>query len=330
MRSGRLESKVLFSPDFICKHFPVFFFEELPEEAQADLLLNVKFLIAVCNKFLQKPVPANSLLQDILESLRDTEAAPLKRQDCRVGALVEEIGEQFLGEAQRQQYLDAQTGLRAQGLAKLCYGELAVLSLYCEKHVEALVFVMLYANYEAPSFNVLFEVLAGLWDQFDERLRTEVRGKLEELVDRCFEHFEQRYEQAQTDQGRFEAFQQTAFLGSFLEYKLRRPTAECRFLGKLERFSKLLEHTEQTDNNVLTFNLGVLNENEDDPLCAHFSLNYNAWMQYYLKLSQTSSLQLKIAALLISINLNFDNQMCWNLLGRFMLKNGFVKFGLQA
>ena len=330
LKSGRYESKVLFSPEFICKNFPTFFFEELPEDTQADIILNIKFLIAICNKFLQKPFPANSLLLDILESLKDVEAEPLAGQECPVNAIVEEIGQQFLGDAPKQQYLEVKAGLMSQELAKYCYGELAVISLYTEKNVESLVYAMLYSNFKNPSFNILFEVLIGLWDQFDERLRVAVQGKLEELVDICYAHFEAAYPQVLGDQVRFEAYQQMAFLGSFLEYKLRRPSARCKFLGKLEGYTQLLAHTEQTDNNVLTYNLGVLNENEENPLCAHFSLNYNAWMQYYLKLSQTASIQHKISALLISINLNFDNQMCWNLLGRFMLKNGFFKFGLQA
>ena len=243
LKSGRYESKALFNPEFISKHFPVFFFEELSEESQTDILLNVKFLIAICNKFLQKPFPANSLLQDILESLQDVEAEPLAKKDCRVNAIIEDIGQQFLGDEPKQQYLEAKAGLKSHTLAKFCYGELAVLSLYCEKHLETLVYAMLYSHFEDPSFNIIFEVLIGLWEQFDERLRTAIQGLLEELVDICFAHFEQTYEAAQADPTRFEVYQQMAFLGSFLEYKLRRTTATCKFLGKLEKYIIMLPAT---------------------------------------------------------------------------------------
>ena len=335
LRSNRYESKVIFSSDFISKFCPVYFFEELNEKHQTDIIFNIKFLIAVCNKFLQKPFPSSSLLLDIVSHFESESGAYQKlekREGNTLNQIIEGIGFDYLGDSPKQAYTEIKSKLLDSKLMMLCYGELAILSLYNEKYADSLYYVMLYSNYnnDDVSLNVVLEVMIGLWDKFDERTRQSISQMMESLADIAFEKFQANYEKVQGEKLVFQAYQQLAFLGSFLEYKIKRLASKNKFLSKLESYSVLLDHSDDTDNNVLTYNLGVLNEDESNPLCAYFSLNYNSWMQYFLRLGETSPTSNRIAALLISLNLNFDNQMCWNLLSRYMLKNGYLKFSLQA
>lgn len=329
LRSGRYESKATFSKDYVSKNCPLFYFEELSEHQQADIINHMRLIMAVCNKFLQKPIPATSMLVDLLENIDADSTALLIPQKTDLSHIMECIGYAYISDTIKTRYLKMKSKLYASDVAMRCYGEICNLMLYTEDLTESLVYGMLYANYPHVSYVILMELIVKLWDAIPEHLRLVITKAIEDLVDLAFEYFASNYEDHSGNILKFEVLQQIAFLGSLLEYKLKR-VKPTKFLHNLDKYPLMLIHTNNTDNNVLTYNLGLFNEREDEPLCTAFSLNYSSWIQYYLKVHETVSPSESLAALLISLNLNFDNQLCWNLLARFMMKNDYLKFSLQA
>jgi hypothetical protein len=332
LKSGRLDSKCIFSMDYINKNCPTIYFEELSESVQQDILLNIRYILAVCNKFLQKPYPSISMHLDILAILSsqdDIELLPTQNRPD-LAKIIEIIGLNLVTDAARAKYEDAKLKLSNHLLNKLSIGELATLYLYNENVYESLYYAMLYSNYQDVSLSILMELIIKALDLMNDHQKLITKKAVEDLVDHAFDKFQAKYEECKDNLLQLEVVQQIAFLGSFLEYKAKRDPKSTKFLYKLLNYDKILEHTSQTDNNVLTYNLGIFNEQVEKPLCAYFSLNYSSWIQYYLKSADLIPPAEGLAAILISLNLNFDNQLCWNLLARYMLSHEYFKFSLQA
>lgn len=329
LESGRYESKAIFNQDYLSKHCPVCFFELLADTQQEDIVANLRLIMAICNKFLQKPVPSTTMLIDLLASLEERQGSFLTENTSELCNIVECIGFAVISDVSKNRYFKMKSRLPAHTVAKKSYGELCTVLLYTEDMAESLSYGMLYANYSDPSLVILMEMVAKIWDISPDHVRTIISKAIEDLVDYAFGKFSSCYEEESKNIMKLEVLQQIAFLGSFLEYKIRRekPT---KFLHSMQDYTLLLDHTNQTDNNILSYNLGLFNEKEDAPLCASFSLNYSSWIQYFLKTQGAVSPAESLAALLISLNLNFDNQLCWNLLSRFMLRQDYIKFSLQA
>lgn len=327
--SGRYESKAIFNQEYVSKHCPICFFELLNDTQQDDIIANLRLIMAVCNKFLQKPVPSTTMLLDLLSNLEERQGQTLPKDRSELSTIMECIGFAVVSDVAKNRYTKMKATLPDHPVARKCYGELCTVFLYTEDMAESISYGMLYANYNEPSLVILMEMVAKVWDVSPDHVRTIISKAIEDLVDFAFERFSKYYEDYSRNILKLEVLQQIAFLGSFLEYKIKRekPT---KFLHSMQEYNLLLEHTNQTDNNILSYNLGLFNEKEDAPLCASFSLNYSSWIQYFLKTQGAVSPAESLAALLISLNLNFDNQLCWNLLARFMLRQDYIKFSLQA
>jgi hypothetical protein len=328
LRHDRFSSKAVFGYSYIVQNCPTIFFEELDEAQQHKVIHTMKFILSICNKFLQKPSPALNMMLDLVTELESGEEEPLVGSQTNiVNTLIECIGNQFLTEQMKETYKESKSRLVQNPLSKLCYGEIAILHLYSENYYESVFFMMLYSNYDSTHPVILLEIMAKLWDFFNEHLQEVLRTVFQEYIDIVHELFVAQYREADFHSAKFENVQQIAFLACYLEYKLKRKDA--KFLHRLEEYAVLLKHSEYTSNNVLTYNLGLFSDSKE-PLSKYFSNNYTSWIHFYLKGGDSITDEEKIGALLISLNLNFDNQMLWNLLSRFMIEKNFLKFGLQA
>lgn len=335
LKSKRYDSKAIFSGEFIETHCPLIFFEELPLQMMQELVIRIRFLMAICNKFLRKPASSLSVHLDLLAQCEEDESRPkltTPEPKPEILQIVESIGRNYLDESYIARFETQKASLVDYPLAKIGYGEVATLHLYSENVPEALLHALLYVQYTDPSFNILLEIVLKTFDCATAATKKVLEPSTQDLIDEAYKWLKEEFERSKSNPNprRLERCQQTAFLGSFLEYKIKRDEASCKFLGKLQEFEDLLKRSSHNANSVLSYNLGIFAENPEEPLCASFSLNYSSWLHLYLKEKQDINPAEKIAALLISLNLNFDNQLCWNLLARFMMSQGYIKFSLQA